>query len=106
MKRDEVYEELVESARRHVVEAEARVRRQKSLVTALAHRGHDTAQAEKLLATLENALDAMREHVAAETQHLQAYKALGTPMPGSGQEAHHGRLRDTAAQGPVPCGRA
>lgn len=55
-------EHLVQ-AQRHVGEAEQRVAQQRRLIAQLAADGHDTAEAEKFLETLIQALAAMREHL-------------------------------------------
>ena len=49
-------------AERHVLESEARIARQAEVVRALEADGHDTAQAQELLAVLEQALSAIDTH--------------------------------------------
>ncbi|MFT8243967.1 hypothetical protein [Roseomonas sp. BN140053] len=57
-------------AGRHVVEAEARVRRQAQIVAELERDGHPDAAivAPTVLATLETTLDLMREHLRIERE--------------------------------------
>jgi hypothetical protein len=56
----------LQQARRHVVEAEPRVLRQKALLDELRAHGHDTRKAQLLLSSMENILRLMREHLAFE----------------------------------------
>lgn len=53
-------------ARSHVAEAEAAVQRQRARLERLRRGGHPTDDAEELLATFEQTLRAMREHLATE----------------------------------------
>lgn len=54
----------LEMAQRHVIEAEARVASQRARVAELASEGHDTTQAEAILATFEATLRFMRQDLA------------------------------------------
>ncbi len=56
-------------AQRHVREGEQRVADQRQRIAQLAADGHDTTDAEALLATLEQTLALMRDHLAQEEQH-------------------------------------
>ena len=56
-------------AQRHVVAGTDRVARQRAIVVALARQGYDTEAAEALLATMEDTLLLMREHLAIEQAH-------------------------------------
>ena len=49
-------------ANRHVAEGERRCARQAMLLEELAARGHDTAEAERLLTAFEQTLELMRWH--------------------------------------------
>lgn len=51
-------------ARRHVLEGEARVRRQEALVAELARDGHPIEDAQALLATMRRTLVLMRDDLA------------------------------------------
>jgi len=53
-------------ARRHVILGEVLVARQMAIVEQLRRQGHDSAPAERLLATLRQSLNAMREHLQLE----------------------------------------
>lgn len=66
-------------AERHLVEAEARVARQRVLIEELATDGHDTHGAETLLATLLAAMDGMRAHRTILLAEVAA--AHGKPTP-------------------------
>lgn len=57
-------ETLLEMARRHVIEGEARVASQRARVAELAGQGLDTTQAEEILATFKATLRLMREDLA------------------------------------------
>lgn len=62
-------------AKRHVAEGEEHVERQKMLIAELARDGHDTAVAQKLLATLEQLqvqFTAERERLEREAKRLEA----------------------------------
>jgi hypothetical protein len=59
-------ETLLERAQRHVIEAEARVAHQMTVVAELARDGHDTTAAELLLSTMKETLLLMRSHLADE----------------------------------------
>jgi hypothetical protein len=61
-------ETLLEMARRHVAEGEARVAHQTSLVAELARDGCSTARAEAELATLKGTLGLMCEVLARERE--------------------------------------
>ena len=65
----DVYDTPVARARSHVADAETRVMRQTALVAELAQRGRDTADAQRLLDTFANSLEAMREHLAVEERY-------------------------------------
>ena len=56
----------VERARRHVIDGERRVNEQRDLVAELARDGHNIESATRLLTTLEQTLQIMREHLALE----------------------------------------
>ena len=49
-------------ARRHIVQGEERVRRQRAVVAWLAERGHDVSVAEFVLETMQTSLARMKEH--------------------------------------------
>ena len=61
---DHQFETALETARRHVDEAQARVERQAAIVDELARRGSDTTQAEAMLATMRRTLALMHEDFA------------------------------------------
>ena len=55
-------EEHLAQADRHIAEAEARTETQQGLLARLRTAGGDVAEAEELLATMEQSLSVMREH--------------------------------------------
>lgn len=57
-------EKPLEIARRHVVEAEAGVARQRELVAELERQGHDSTQAQAVLHLFEHTLRFMHEDLA------------------------------------------
>jgi chromosome segregation ATPase len=57
----ELRQELAE-ANRHIVESRAQIARQRQLIGQLSADGHDVTDAEKLLRTLEESLEAMQRH--------------------------------------------
>ena len=61
---DHQFETALETARRHVDEAQARVERQAAIVDELARRGSDATQAEAMLATMRRTLVLMQEDLA------------------------------------------
>ena len=61
-----ISEDPVAQARRHVSEGEQLVAEQAARVDKLDRHGHDTEQARKLLANLEESLRNMREHLELE----------------------------------------
>ena len=61
---DHQFETALETARRHVDEAQARVDRQAAIVDELARRDSDTTQAEAMLATMRRTLVLMHEDLA------------------------------------------
>jgi uncharacterized coiled-coil protein SlyX len=60
------FEPRLAEAQRHVAEGEERVRHQKQRIEELRQDGHSTVEAERLLATLQETLQTMREHLAYE----------------------------------------
>lgn len=62
-------EDHLTQAQRHVREGEQRVVDQRHRIAQLAADGHDTTDAHKLLATLEQTLALMRNHLAQEEKH-------------------------------------
>jgi hypothetical protein len=56
-------EETLAHSRRHVIRAKQLVREQRARVDELRDDGHDTSEAEKLLATLEATLHSMQHHL-------------------------------------------
>jgi Fe2+ or Zn2+ uptake regulation protein len=62
-------EDHLTQAQRHVREGEQRVADQRQRIAQLAADGHDTTDAEALLATLEQTLALMRDHLAQVEQH-------------------------------------
>ena len=65
-----LHEDLITQARRHVSEAEQRVVEQRVRVRDLRLHGHDTIEAEKLLANFEAILENMRQHLKGEERKL------------------------------------
>ena len=62
----------LQKARRHVVEAEQRIARQKALLEGLVRGGHTgrvIAQAEETLHVMEQNLWVLRQHMEIELQH-------------------------------------
>ncbi|WP_041357822.1 hypothetical protein [Methylorubrum extorquens] len=57
------HDDHLELACRHIVEGEIRVTRQLLVITRLQEQGHDTAEAETLLAQFEQGFVLMREHL-------------------------------------------
>ena len=62
-------EDHLTQAQRHVREGEQRVANLRHRIAQLAKDGHDTTDADALLATLEHTLALMRDHLAQEEQH-------------------------------------
>jgi hypothetical protein len=71
-------ETLMEMARRHVAENRTRVAQQTALVAELGRQGRDTAEAQALLASFEQALRVMCEVLARE-QEREAKALLRQP---------------------------
>ena len=67
-------EDPLTQAHRHVREGEQRVADQRQRLAQLAQDGHDTTEAERLLATLEQTLAHMRAHLQQEADDHE-------PMP-------------------------
>jgi hypothetical protein len=57
-------EQQLAEADRHIAEAEVHILRQRTLIEQLVADGHDTAEAEAVLATLLASLEALRAHRA------------------------------------------
>ena len=68
----DVHDMRLERARHHIAAAETRVMRQSALVAVLAQQGCDTEDAQKTLLVFQDALDAMRHHLAVETRYAHA----------------------------------
>lgn len=62
------HETLLEMAQRHVAESEARVAHQTALVADLVQQGHNTAQAQALLASFKGTLCIMCEVLARQQE--------------------------------------
>jgi hypothetical protein len=73
-------EETLAHSRRHVIRAKQLVREQRARVDELRDDGHDTSEAEKLLATLEATLHSMQQHLEIEE------KLLGRKEPGDSRQ--------------------
>ena len=67
-----MHEQHLLLADQHIMDAEARVTRQRLLIGKLAADGHDTAKAEALLATLLKALNGMWAHRATILAEIAA----------------------------------
>jgi hypothetical protein len=63
-------ETVLAMARRHVAEGRQRVTAQQARIAELDRGGHDTTRSRQLLATLEDSLRLMSEHLALEEQEL------------------------------------
>ena len=63
-------ETVLAMARRHVAEGRRRVTAQQGRIAELDRDGHNTIWSRELLATLENSLRLMSEHLALEEQEL------------------------------------
>lgn len=61
-----LYETPLDLAQRHVAAGEERVARQQALIAALVQQGCDTVDAQALLATMEDALQILRERLDLE----------------------------------------
>jgi len=61
-----IHESPLELAHRHVREAQQRITKQRQRILELQRDGHDTSSAEGLLATFEQTLTLMRNHLAEE----------------------------------------
>jgi hypothetical protein len=61
-------------ARRHVVEAEARIARQREILREMQRDNHSdaTAAAQRLLVTMETTLSMMRDHLRFEEQRFKS----------------------------------
>lgn len=68
------YEHPLQMTQRHVREGEARLAKQTALVAKLAQHGLETAEAETLLATMEEWLRLAREHLAFEMERADLSK--------------------------------
>lgn len=68
----------IELARSHVADAERVVYQQRARLKQLRERGHPTDDAEQLLATFEQTLLAMCEHLATEESFERDDKAQAT----------------------------
>jgi hypothetical protein len=75
-------EETLAHSRRHVMRANQLVREQRARIDELRGDGHDTSEAEKLLATLEATLDSMQHHLEIEE------KLLRKKDPGDSRQAN------------------
>ena len=58
-------------AKRHIAEGEQRVARQTALIAELASHGYDTTDAELLLKTLQDTLNAMYDHLQLIRDEIQ-----------------------------------
>jgi hypothetical protein len=74
-------EETLAHSRQHVIRAKQLVREQRARVHELRGDGHDTSEAEKLLATLEATLRSMEHHLEIEE------KLLGKKERGDSRQA-------------------
>jgi len=70
-----------ELARKHVHIGEQRVAEQTRCIAELSLDGHDTKNAEKALAALEQRLTVMREHLAAEERMHSGARCALTRLP-------------------------
>ena len=71
----------LELARKHVHIGKQRVAEQTRCIAELSLDGHDTKNAEKALAALEQRLTVMREHLAAEERMHSGTRGALTRLP-------------------------
>jgi hypothetical protein len=67
------FDQDLREAERHIVEAEARIAKQRELIEELARDGHDTTRAIQLLETMTHTLEVMKQHrrLIKEKQRLR-----------------------------------
>jgi hypothetical protein len=70
--------ETLAHSRRHVNRAKQLVREQRARIEELRSEGHDTTEAEELLATLEATMRSMQEHLALE-EKMYGQQKSGEP---------------------------
>jgi hypothetical protein len=74
-------ETVLAMARRHVAEGRRRVTAQQARIAELDRDGHNTIWSRELLATLENSLRLMSEHLALEEQELAEQRVAASSHP-------------------------